>query len=100
MKIYEGEDEENASDGTESGSSRKKKSSFLLKSALTSLWLPSIVGDRRNMLLVSTISTLVSKIAILALALVLAFFGLQTKVFEHPFVLWCEEEWEETAQGN
>ena len=78
---------------------RKKKEDeqnvFQLKASIYSLWLPSIVGDdQSNTFLVSAISTLVTKILILAVALTYSFLGVQQKIHPHPFLLWCEEEWE------
>ena len=74
---------------------------FLLKASTYSLWLPSIVGDgRSNTFLVSTISTLVMKVLILAVALTYAFLGAQQNLHPHPFLLWCEEVWEEESARN
>ena len=88
-----------AIDTSEPESSDKRRSySLLINSALTALWLPAVVGDRKNMYLVAAITTLVSKLVILTLVLTLAVCGLQQSVFKHPFILWCEEEWGERAQ--
>ena len=98
-KMYKGKSEAVAIEEGESGSSKKeKKGFFLLKSAFTSLWLPSVVGNWENMLLVSSISTLFTKLAILLLILILAFCGLLQKMHKHPFTIWCEDEWDERAQ--
>ena len=74
---------------------------FQLKASIYSLWLPSVVGDdQSNTFLVSTISTLVMKTLIVAVALTYAFLGVQEQIHPHPFLLWCEEEWTEESSRN
>ena len=82
----------------ESGESKEKKNFFRLKASLASLWLPSVIGNRKNMLLVSSVSTLVTKLASLLAILILAICGLLQEVHMHPFTIWCEYEWVERAQ--
>ena len=72
---------------------RRGKERFLLKSALTSLWLPSVVGDHPKMFIVSAVCNLVTKILILIVALTYAFLGAQQHIQPHPFIFWCEENW-------
>ena len=74
---------------------RREKERFLLKSALTSLWLPSVVGDHPKLFIVSAVSNLVTKILILIVALTYAFLGAQKHINRHPFVFWCEQNWAE-----
>ena len=60
------------------------------------LWLPSIIGSNESKtFLVSAISTLVTKMVILGIALLYAFMGVQQWINPRPFLLWCEEHWDE-----
>ena len=60
------------------------------------LWLPSIIGSNESKtFLVSAISTLVTKMVILGIALLYAFMGVQQWINPRPFLLWCEEQWDE-----
>ena len=71
--------------------------------SVTALWLPSVVGDQDCVFMATVISTLVTKIFFLILAVYLAFTGHQQSVFQHPIFLWCEheEDWEpESLAGN
>ena len=70
----------------------KSKGFFLLKASLTAMWLPAVVGDQEGVFLATVISTLVTKIFALTLALALAFLRHQQAVFPHPIFLWCEQE--------
>ena len=79
----------------------RQKGFFPLKSAITALWLPSVVGDHECVFLSTVVSTLVTKIFFLVLAVALAFLGRQQCVFRHPIILWCEDEWSpESLAGN
>ena len=79
----------------------RQKGFFPLKSAITALWLPSVVGDHECVFLSTVISTLVTKVFFLILAVALAFSGQQQSVFRHPIILWCEDEWSpESLAGN
>ena len=74
---------------------------FPLKSSLTALWLPAVVGDHPSLFMATVVTTLVTKILFLVLALTLAFSGYQQHVFPHPITLWCEEEWSlESVRGD
>jgi hypothetical protein len=70
-----------------------RKTFFPLKSSLTALWLPAVVGDHPSLFMATVVSTMVTKILLLVLALALAFSGYQQNLFPHPTILWCEEEW-------
>ena len=78
-----------------------QKGFFPLKSSFTALWVPSVVGDQNCVFLATLLSTLVTRILFLSLAVALAFLGHQQRVFRHPIILWCEEEWApESLAGN
>ena len=85
-----------------SGTKDTKKGFFPLKSALTALWLPSVVGDNKCMFMASVKITLLSKILGLTVAITLALFGHQQSVNPHAFLLWCEKrsDWTEESVGN
>ena len=68
-------------------SERESKSFYGLKAALSAMWLPAVVGDRRHMFIVVSLSTLITKTLILLVSVTLAFF-FQEKMHSHPFVLW------------
>ena len=86
---------------TDESENKEEQNLVHLKASLFSLWLPSIVGDdQSNTFLVSAVSTLVMKILILAVALTYSFLGAQQQIHPHPFLLWCEEEWDQEAVGN
>ena len=86
---------------TSQGVATRQKGFFPLKSAITALWLPSVVGDHKCVFLSTVISTLVTKIFFLILAIALAFLGQQQSVFRHPIILWCEDKWSpESLAGN
>ena len=60
---------------------------YQLKAALTAMWLPAVVGDRKNLFLTASLSTLITKILMLLVSVVLAYF-FQENIYPHPFVLW------------
>ena len=60
---------------------------YKLKAALTSMWLPAVVGDKKNLFIAASLSTLISKILMLLVSVILAYF-FQEKIHPHPFVLW------------
>ena len=64
-----------------------KKPFYKLKSALTAMWLPAVVGDRRKMFIAASLSTLITKILMLIASVILAFF-FQEKIHPLPFILW------------
>ena len=79
-----------ATEASDAEGSNKTRSPFLLaKAVLTAPWLPAVVGDHKNMYLVASITTLVSKFFVLSSWLVFAFSGLQQDAWEHPFILFC-----------
>ena len=66
---------------------------FFFTAALCSVWVPCVVGDRtRKIFLVSGLTSLVSSILLLALAVGLALSGFQEYVHKRPFLLFCFEE--------
>ena len=67
----------------------ESKPFYELKAALTAMWLPAVVGDKRNMFLAASLSTLITKILMLLLSVILVYF-FQEKVHSHPFVLWSK----------
>ena len=66
---------------------QESKQFYKLKAALTSLWLPAVVGDKKNLFIAASISTLISKILMLLMSSILAYF-FQEKIHSHPFILW------------
>ena len=71
----------------------EEEDSFILSAALCSIWLPSVVGDQsRRIYLVSGMTSLVSKVLLLAIAVGLAASGVQHHVYKRPFLLFCFEE--------
>ena len=62
----------------------------ILLAALCSIWLPSVVGDqKKKIFLVSGMTSLVTKVLLLAIAVALAAFGLQHQIYKRPFLLYC-----------
>ena len=66
---------------------KESKPFYKLKAALTSLWLPAVVGDKKNLFIAASISTLITKILILLVSVVLAYF-FQENMHPHPFIFW------------
>ena len=66
---------------------KQSKPFFALKAAVTAMWLPAVVGDKKNLLIAASISTLISKILMLLMSSILAYF-FQEKIHSHPFILW------------
>ena len=66
---------------------QQSKPFYELKAALTSLWLPAVVGDKKNLFIAASLSALISKILMLLVSVVLAYF-FQEKIHLHPFILW------------
>ena len=66
---------------------QQSRSFYELKAALTSLWLPAVVGDKKNLFIAASISTLITKILILLVSVILAYF-FQEKMHPHPFIFW------------
>ena len=65
----------------------------ILLAALCSIWLPSVVGDqKKKIFLVSGMTSLVTKVLLLAIAVALAAFGLQHQIYKRPFLLYCVDE--------
>ena len=70
-------------------SSEESKPFYVLKSPLTAMWLPAVVGHKRNMFISASLSTLITKILMLVVSVILVYF-FQEKVHSHPFVLWSK----------
>ena len=68
-------------------SEQQSKTFFGLKAALTAMWLPAVVGHKKNLFIAASLSTLITKILILLVSVILAYF-FQEKIHPHPFVLW------------
>ena len=68
---------------------KQSKPFYVLKAAVTAMWLPAVVGDKRNMFIAASLSTLITKILMLLLSVILVYF-FQEKVHSHPFVLWSK----------
>ena len=72
---------------------KKETKSFIHMAALSSLWLPSVVGPQQSRIfLVSGTVSLVSKVLLLVVAVALAETGLLTSVHPRPFLLFCFDE--------
>ena len=84
-------DLENPNDGQDAF--RKENQSFIAMAALSSLWLPSVVGHpSQRIFLVSSIMSLASKVLVLALLVTFASSGLQGHIYKRPFLLFCFNE--------
>ena len=66
---------------------KESKPFYKLKAALTSLWLPAVVGDKKNLFIAASLSTLISKILMLLVSVILAYF-FQEEIHPHPFIFW------------
>ena len=66
---------------------QQSKPFYELKAALTAMWLPAVVGDKKKMFIAASLSTLITKILMLLVSVILAFF-FQEKIYPHPFILW------------
>ena len=63
---------------------------YKLTSALTSLWLPCVVGEAKsNFFLTSAIVSIVNKILLLVLSVLLAYY---TDIDTNVFLLWCRDK--------
>ena len=71
----------------EKESEQQSKSFYELKAALTAMWLPAVVGDKKNLFIAASISTLITKIFMLLVSIVLAYF-FQENMHPHPFIFW------------
>ena len=66
---------------------KRSKPFYKLKAALTAMWLPAVVGDKKNLFIAASLSTLITKIVMLLLSVILVFF-FQESIHPHPFILW------------
>ena len=81
-------------DGHETTEGNEDAKSFIPLAALSSLWLPSVVGPQHSgIFLVSGIASLVTKVLLLVAAVALAEAGLLTAVHPKPFLLFCFDEY-------
>ena len=87
------EDGHETTEGNEDAN-QKETNSFIPMAALSSLWLPSVVGPQHSQIfLVSGIASLVTKVLLLVVAVALAEAGLLTSVHPKPFLLFCFDEY-------
>ena len=71
---------------------------FKLRAALTSIWLPSVVGAAEsNLYFTASVVSLVNKILLLATAVLLVCF---TNIDTKPFLLWCKDMNDTTRFSN
>ena len=82
-------EEKASSEGQGEKQEMESKPFYELKAALTAMWLPAVVGDKRKMFIAASLSTLITKILMLLLSVILVYF-FQEKVHSHPFVLWSK----------
>ena len=64
---------------------------FCLKAAICGVWVPSVVGDRKKMFIVSASVGLVSKVLLVGLAVGIGLSGDQHLVHRDPFLIWCQQ---------
>ena len=84
-------DPEDPNDGQEEFKTENR--SFIAMAALSSLWLPSVVGHPgQRIFLVSSITSLTTKVLLLALAVTFASSELQDHIHKRPFLLFCYSE--------
>ena len=60
---------------------------YALRAATLSMWLPAVVGNKKNLFLAASISTLVTKIVMLVVSVILV-YHFPEKVHSSPFLLW------------
>ena len=84
-------DPENPNDGKDAFAIENQ--SFIAMAALSSLWLPSVVGhQKQRIFLVSGTASLASKVLLLGVAVALALSGFQGYIHKRPFLLFCFPE--------
>ena len=70
-----------------------KNKSFIALAALSSIWLPSVVGyQSQRIFLVSGVTSLTTKVLLLAAAVAFSASGLQPQIYSRPFLLFCFDE--------
>ena len=78
------------------GEEEEEEESFFVTAATAALcatWLSSVVGDQsRKIFLVSGMTSLISKVLLLAIVVGLSASGLQPHIYRRPFLLFCFEE--------
>ena len=77
-------------DDKEKKNPRETAQSFYAIAALSSTWLPCVVGDQNlRIFLVSGVTSRITKVLFLGLAVSLAGSGLQPHIYKRPFLLFC-----------
>ena len=84
-QIEEGSSPQKAKASTEE--QEQSKPFYELKAALTAMWLPAVVGDKKNLFIAASLSTLITKMLMLLVSVVLAYF-FQENIHSHPFIFW------------
>ena len=79
-------------DASAKGPDDNESQSFIALAAFCSTWLPCVVGDHKKIFLVSGVTSLATKVLLLAVALTFAETGLQSHVYKKPFLLFCFKE--------
>ena len=67
---------------------KKEENFFLIKSAVTSMWLPSVVGDERYTFITSAMVSLVYKNVMILFAGFMCYFSV---IITNIFLLWCAD---------
>ena len=68
-------------------SAKQSEPFYALWAATLGMWLPAVVGNKKNLFLAASISTLVTKIVMLVFSVILV-YHLPEKVHSSPFLLW------------
>ena len=87
------ENEKSNDDSEESLAFEDEVSHFKAMSALTSIWLPCVIGDRPYLFLTSAMVSMTNKICLLTLAVVLNYSNLidTNDRLSNVFLLWCRD---------
>ena len=91
LEKNEHEDNEVESSSFDGQEAMKEPQYFCLKAAICTVWVPSVVGDRKRMFIVSAVVGLVSKLLFLGLAVGIGLSGNQHLVHRDPFLIWCQQ---------
>ena len=83
-------DPEDGRETKEDNEEEEEVQSFIAMAALSSLWLPSVVGPQsQKIFLVSGTTSLISKVLLLTVVVTLSEEGLLTSIHPKPFLLSC-----------
>ena len=74
-ELGEREEGESTSDLRQDDKESDESQYFCLKAAICAVWIPSVVGNKDKMYLMSAVVSLISKVALLCLAVGIAFSG-------------------------